>query len=135
MVKIDIEYHGDLHNHCVHAPSDRGLDTDAPVDNEGRGESFSPTDLLATALGTCMMTVMGIVARRHTWPLEGATVRVEKHMQTQPERRVGYLVLDFQMPSALPADSRTVLERAAHTCPVARSLHPDVELRVRFHWG
>lgn len=134
MVEIEIQYGGELHTRCVHGPSGSQIETDAPVDNEGRGESFSPTDLLATAVGTCMMTVMGTVARRHEWPLEGARVRVEKHMQVQPERRVGRLVLSFEMPAALPVGSRVVLERAAHTCPVARSLHPDVQLDARFEW-
>lgn len=134
MVEIEIEYGGELHTRCVHGPSGGEIETDAPLDNEGRGENFSPTDLLATALGTCMMTVMGIVARRHEWPLEGACVRVEKHMQTQPERRVGRLVLSFDMPAALPEESRVILERAAHTCPVARSLHPDVQIDASFTW-
>ena len=77
---------------------------------------------------------MGIVARRHAWPLEGARARVEKHMATDPVRRVGRLVVDLQLP-ALDDKARTVLERTAHTCPVHRSLHPDVELDVRFGWG
>ena len=134
MVRIDVHYEGDLHTACRHEPSGAGLATDAPKDNEGRGESFSPTDLLATALGSCMLTVMGIVARRHGWPLEGARASVEKHMQTAPERRVGRLVLRFAMPAALPAEARPVLERAALTCPVHRSLHPDVEIDVAYDW-
>ncbi len=135
MVRIDVDYGGDLHTTCRHGPSGGTLETDAPKDNEGRGESFSPTDLLATALGSCMLTVMGIVARRHGWPLEGAQARVEKHMRTGPERRVGRLVVRFEMPAELPADARPVLERAAVTCPVHRSLHPDVELDLAFDWG
>ena len=135
MVRIDAVYEGELHTGCVHEPSGAKLETDAPRDNEGRGESFSPTDLLATALGSCMLTVMGIVARRRGWALEGARVRVEKHMVTEPERRIGRLVVDFEMPAGLPEDSRKILERTAHTCPVHRSLHPDVEVETRFHWA
>ncbi len=135
MVRIDVHYEGDLHTRCAHGPSGAKLETDAPVDNEGRGESFSPTDLLATALGSCMLTVMGIVARRHGWALEGAHVSVEKHMVTAPERRVGRLVLGFAMPAGIPEEARAVLERAAHTCPVHRSLHPEVEVEATFAWG
>lgn len=134
MVEIRVLYEGDLHTRCTHGPSASELETDAPKDNEGRGERFSPTDLLATSLGSCMLTTMGILARRRGWPLEGARVRVEKHMVTAPERRVGRLVVAFDLP-ALPPDARTLLERAAHTCPVKKSLHPDVQVDVSFSWG
>jgi putative redox protein len=135
LVRIDVRYEGDLHTTCRHGPSGATLETDAPRDNEGRGEAFSPTDLLATALGSCMLTVMGIVARRHGWALEGAGVSVEKHMVAEPLRRVGRLVLHFAMPSGIPADARRVLERAAHTCPVHESLHPDIRVETSFDWG
>ena len=134
MVEIEIDYQGELHSRAVHGPSSAALETDAPKDNEGKGEAFSPTDLLATALGSCMMTVMGIVARRRGWPLEGATVRVEKHMATDPVRRVGRLVVDFRMPEGLPDEAHAILERAAHTCPVHKSLHPDIAVETTFHW-
>ena len=134
MVEIQIVYEGELHTRAVHGPSGSALETDAPADNEGRGERFSPTDLLATALGTCMLTVMGILARRRGWKLDGARVRVEKHMATAPVRRIGRLVLEFDMP-ALPEEARGPLERAAHTCPVGKSLHPDVEVEARWSWG
>ena len=134
MVEIQVVYEGDLHTRCSHGPSGSELETDAPKDNEGRGERFSPTDLLATSLGSCMLTTMGILARRRGWPLEGARARVEKHMVTAPERRVGRLVVALELP-ALPADARTLLERAAHTCPVRKSLHPDVAVDVSFSWG
>jgi putative redox protein len=101
---------------CTHGPSGRQLETDAPKDNEGRGESFSPTDLLATALGSCMLTVMGIYARRKGWKLDGARARVEKHMATAPVRRIGKLVVEFEMPPH--RDAGRPLERAADTCPV-----------------
>jgi putative redox protein len=134
MVEISISYEGELHTRATHGPSQSTLETDAPKDNEGRGEAFSPTDLLATALGSCMLTVMGIFARRKGWPIEGARARVEKHMVVQPVRRVGRLVVEFDMPK-VPEEARPQLERAAHTCPVHQSLHPDVELDIRFHWA
>ncbi len=133
MLKIDLRYEGELHTSARH-PSGAELATDAPKDNEGRGEAFSPTDLLATALGSCMLTVMGIVARRHAWPLEGASVAVEKHMVADPERRIGRLDVRFELPAGIPQDARKVLERAAHTCPVHRSLHPDTQITTHFHW-
>lgn len=135
MVEIVVTYEGELHTTCRHGPSGSLVATDAPRDNQGRGEAFSPTDLLATALGSCMLTTMGIVARRHGWPLEGGRVRVEKHMVTGPGRRVGRLVADFELPAAVPEEARPVLERTARTCPVHRSLHPDVEIDLRFAWS
>lgn len=134
MVEIHIAYEGGLRTAATHGPSEAGLATDAPKDNEGRGEAFSPTDLLATALGSCVLTTMGIVARRHGWPLEGGRARVEKHMVTGPGRRVARLVVDMALPAAVPDEARPVLERAAHTCPVHRSLHPDVHVELRFAW-
>ncbi len=134
MVRIDVVYEGDLHTTARHEPSGAALSTDAPVDNQGRGESYSPTDLLATAFACCMMTIMGIVARREGWALEGTKSAVEKHMQEDP-RRVGRLVACFEMPKGLPEKARTVLENAARTCPVAKSIHPDIELDVTFEWG
>ena len=135
MVEIEIGYAGDLHTHAVHGPSAATVATDAPKDNEGRGEAFSPTDLLATALGCCMLTVMGILARRKDWPLAGARARVEKHMVADPVRRIGRLVVEFSMPTGIPEAARKPLERAAHTCPVHKSLHPDVAVEVRFDWA
>lgn len=134
MVRIDVTYEGDLHTVCVHGPSKSRLETDAPKDNEGRGERFSPTDLTATALGSCMLTTMGILARRHDWKIEGARVEVQKHMTPQPGRRIGKLVLRFRMPGGVPADARAPLERAAASCPVHRSLHPDVVVDATFDW-
>lgn len=134
MVEIEVAYEGELHTSCTHGPSGSVLSTDAPRDNHGKGETFSPTDLLATALGSCMLTVMGIVARRHDWALEGAGATVEKHMTAQPVRRVGRLVVRFAMPAGLPPESRAVLERAATTCPVHQSLHPEISIDVAFDW-
>ncbi len=135
MVAMELEYQGDLHCRATHGPSGRVLETDAPVDNQGRGESFSPTDLLATALGSCILTVMGIAARTHGVDMTGATARVEKEMAAAPVRRVGRLTVEVRVPGEVGADDRLKLERAAHTCPVHKSLHPDVETVVTFRWG
>lgn len=133
MVRIDVVYEGDLHAVASHEPSGCDLATDAPVDNRGRGESFSPTDLLAAAVGTCMLTVMGITARQEGWTIEGARVAVEKYMTTSP-RRVSKLVLRFEMPAVPTAAARETLENTARTCPVAESIHPGIDLDVEFEW-
>ncbi len=135
MVEIEVAYEGDLHTTCRHGPSGREIETDAPIDNQGRGESFSPTDLLATALGTCMLTVMGIAAHREGWRLEGARSRVEKHMVADPVRRVGRLVLHFALPSGFAPEARAMLEEAARTCPVKQSIHPEIETELVFEWS
>src|SRR5262245_16249532 len=100
MVTVEDFYEGDLRCTAKHGPSGAELRTDAPKDNQGRGESFSPTDLVATALGTCMLTTMGIVAKRHGWPLEGGHARVEKHMIADPHRRIQKLVAELTLPAA-----------------------------------
>jgi putative redox protein len=134
-VRIEVRYEGELHTRVTHGPSGASLETDAPKDNEGKGESFSPTDLLATALGTCMLTVMGIYARRKGWEMKGARVTVDKHMVADPVRRVGRLELRFEMPAGIPEEARKPLGRAAHTCPVHQSLHPDVQIETTFSWA
>jgi putative redox protein len=135
MVEINIVYEGQLHCSATHDPSHTVLTTDAPKDNMGKGESFSPTDLVATALGTCIITTMGIVAQRHGIDLNGTKVRVEKHMVTAPVRRIGRLPVEIHVPRELSPDDRTRLENAAVTCPVHKSLHPDVDAPVTFKWG
>ena len=134
MVRIQINYEGDLHCSATHGPSGKSLETDAPVDNQGRGESFSPTDLVATALGTCMATLMGIVARRHELDLTGLAVEVTKEMSADTPRRIARLATTMRVP--LPPDhpQRVLLENAALTCPVHHSLHPEVEKPVDFQW-
>ena len=132
MVKIDIVYQGDLHTLATHGPSGMQLSTDAPKDNQGKGESFSPTDLVATALGCCMLTIMGILARRKNIALENARVSVEKHMTTTGTRRIGKLQVRFDMPAGLAVEDRKMLENAAFTCPVHKSLHPEIEIPVEF---
>ncbi len=135
MVRIDLEYQGDLRCAATHGPSGTTLATDAPVDNQGRGESFSPTDLLATALGSCMLTIMGIVARRHGIDLIGAKCSVVKEMTATPPRRVAKLAVEFTIPAKVSVDDRQRLVNAAETCPVHRSLLPDIDMPITFHWG
>ena len=134
MVTIEIEYQGELHTQAIHGPSGTRLTTDAPVDNCGKGETFSPTDLVATALGTCMVTIMGIFAARHDVDLRGTRVTVSKEMVQQPVRRIGRLQVDIHLPLATDHPYRSALENAALTCPVHQSLHPDVSIPVAFHY-
>lgn len=135
MVQIDVLYQGDLRCQATHGPSKTKLVTDPPLDNQGRGESFSPTDLVATALGTCMSTLMGIAAKKHGWDLVGLRVIVTKGMVADPERRIGKLAVVIHVPGEHDERARTVLERAALTCPVHKSLDPRIEIPVNFHWG
>jgi putative redox protein len=139
LVRIDIDYQGDLHCLARHAPSGRTLETDAPVDNHGRGESFSPTDLLATGLVTCMATTMGIVAQKRGWDLTGMSIHVEKIMSKDAPRRVACLETTLMVPKGraelLDAGARAELEHTAHTCPVRVSLAPAVDVPVTFVWG
>ena len=134
MVKISIAYTGELHCFATHGPSGKTLETDAPVDNNGKGESFSPTDLVATGLGTCMATLMGIVAQRHHIELKGMKVTVEKEMTQEAPRRIARLGVKIHVPLPGSHDKREILERAALTCPVHQSLHPDIEKPVNFYW-
>ncbi|MFT3789154.1 MAG: OsmC family protein [Tepidisphaeraceae bacterium] len=134
MVHIELAYQGGLRCSATHGPSNATLITDAPVDNHGQGRSFSPTDLVATALGACMMTVIGIVAERHQVDLSGSTVSVTKEMVQQPVRRIGRLGVTLRLPAKIPADMRTRLEQAARACPVHHSLHPDVACDLSFEW-
>ena len=135
MVAIQMEYQGDLHCKAVHGPSQTELSTDAPKDNQGRGESFSPTDLVATALGTCILTTMGILARTLNADITGATATVTKEMTAAPPRRTEPLAPAVYIPGPTPPAMRHTLESAANTCPVHRSLHPDVQAPIDFTWG
>jgi putative redox protein len=134
MVQIDLRYEGGLRCAATHGPSGQTLHTDAPVDNHGRGESFSPTDLVATGLGACMATIMGIVAERHQLDLRGMHIGVTKVMSADTPRRIAKLETTIKVP--LPADhpQRALLENAALTCPVHHSLHPEIEKPVDFQW-
>ncbi|MCA8952825.1 MAG: OsmC family protein [Planctomycetes bacterium] len=133
MVTIQATYDGDLCCVASHGPSGAALSTDAPKDNEGLGRYFSPTDLVATALGTCVLTTMAIVARRNGITFEGASVTVEKHMNPTP-RRIGRLPVEVNVPGTFSADEKKKLEAAAHGCPVHKSLHPDIEAEIRITW-
>jgi putative redox protein len=135
MVAIQIEYQGELHCKAVHGPSATELNTDAPKDNQGRGESFSPTDLVATALGTCMLTIMGIMARTLNIDITGTTATVEKEMTDAPPRMIKRLSVKIHVPHALSLEDQQKLERAAYTCPVHKSLHPDVQTPIAFTWN
>ena len=134
MVNINILYEGELHCSLKHGPSAAEISTDAPKDNHGKGEAFSPTDLVAGALGACMLTIMGIFAKRRQLELTGARVEVTKEMVQEPVRRIGKLTLDFSFPRGIPKDQRPTLERAALTCPVHQSLHPDIEIDAKFNY-
>jgi putative redox protein len=131
-----IVYEGNLRTVATHLQSQTVIETDAPVDNQGKGERFSPTDLVATALGNCMLTIMGIKARDMNIDLVNTRVEVEKIMKSEP-RRIGGINLTFSFPAELSLSDkeRTILERAAHTCPVIYSLHPDIQVNVVFHWA
>ncbi|SMP61892.1 putative redox protein [Neorhodopirellula lusitana] len=133
-VEINGVYQGELHCQATHQPSGRTLDTDAPTDNGGRGESFSPTDLVATALGTCVLTILGLVAKRHEIDLSGAKVHVTKEMITEPVRRIGKLTTIVTLPENLELDAamQERLEAAARHCPVHQSLHPDIDAPIKF---
>lgn len=135
MVTIQAEYQGELHCKAVHGPSGAELNTDAPADNQGRGENFSPTDLVATALGTCILTVVGILARTLRIDITGSTATVEKEMSSTAPRRISSLTVKIHVPQALSCENKQKLERAAHTCPVHKSLHPDIHMSIEFTWG
>ncbi len=130
-----VVYNGDLRTTCTHLKSGNSFETDAPVDNHGKGERFSPTDLMATSLGTCMITVMGIKARTMRFDLNGIEIEVEKIMKSDP-RRVGGINLFFHIPDNLKTiDEKTknILKNTGETCPVMLSIHPDIEVKI--NWG
>ena len=131
-VEVTAEGDGGLHTVLTHGPSGATLPTDAPKDNGGEGSAFSPTDLLASALLACMLTTMAIVARREGIPWGKARGRVEKHMNAAP-RRVGQLVVELWLPAGLSAEQRTRMQGVAESCPVYKSLHPDVSIPVSYH--
>ncbi len=133
-VEIDIRYLGDLHCESKHVPSGSTLITDAPVDNGGKGDVFSPTDLVATGLGSCLLTIMGLVAKQNGLNIEGAGVHVVKEMATDPVRRIGKLTTVITLPGgkSLSEEDRANLEAGAKKCPVRQSLHPDVEVSIEF---
>ena len=134
MVEITARYEGNLRCSLTHGPSGATLRTDAPKDNQGEGAAFSPTDLVAAALPACMMTIMGIVARRHGLDLTGMTAVATKEMVTTPTRRIGRVVTRIRVPLSATHPQRASLENAAHTCPVHRSLLAEIDAPIEFEW-
>lgn len=134
MTRVEIEYEGELRTRCLHVDSEEEIYTDAPKDNQGKGEFFSPTDLVGVALGSCILTIMGIYARKHGLDLKGTRVQVSKEMKSNP-RRIGKISLHFTSPHKFDAEVQKQLEKVAFECPVHASLHPDMIQEVVFEWG
>ncbi len=132
MVEIFVEYLGDLHCKVKHGPSGQEFLTDAPLDNEGKAEYISPTDLLATASASCITTIMGIVARNNSIDIVGLKVKATKEMVNHPYRRISKLTIDFVFPKELNDKEFQLMSNVVKTCPVTRSLSPEVELEVHF---
>ncbi len=130
-------YTSELRTQATHLQSSSMIETDAPKDNQGKGERFSPTDLVATALGSCMFTIMGIAARTYDIDIEGARVDIEKIMIADPQRRIGEIRASFYFPEDKKYidKERKILENAAMTCPVFLSLHPETKKIIDFNWG
>jgi uncharacterized OsmC-like protein len=131
----NVEYTGALRTTCTHLKSNSSFETDAPIDNNGKGERFSPTDLMSTSLAACMITVMGIKAEAMGIELKGINIEVLKIMKAEP-RRVGGINLSFHIPEnlhSLDAKSMTILKNTGETCPVLKSIHPDIEVVI--NWG
>ena len=135
MTKILITYKGNLRNEVTHLQSGTTIHTDAPLDNHGKGESFSPTDLFASSLGCCMLTIMGISAQSHGFNIDGTKIETEKIMGTDP-RRIVEIKIDVHFPqgSNFTPQQKRLIEAAAKTCPVANSLHPDLKKTINFNW-
>jgi putative redox protein len=131
-VEVTAESDGGFRTRLTHGPSGAKLPTDAPKDNGGEGSAFSPTDLVASGLLACMLTTLAIVAGRENIPWGKTKGRVEKHMSASP-RRIGQLVVELWLPPALTAEQRTRMQAVAESCPVHKSLHPDVQISVRYH--
>ncbi len=131
-----IIYLGDLRTRATHLQSNETIITDAPIDNNGKGEAFSPTDLAATSLGSCAMTIMGIIARRDEIDFTGSEIGITKIMSAEPPRRIAKIEVNFIMKTheALSDEIKAKYIRAAHTCPVSLSLHPDIEQVFNFEW-
>ncbi|HLF19787.1 MAG TPA: OsmC family protein [Bacteroidota bacterium] len=134
MVPQNTLYIGELRCKVAHGPSKVELVTDAPTDNHGRGESFSPTDLVVTALSTCMITTAGIAAVRDRVSLNGTKIYAEKHMTAEPPRRIAKVVVRFDISPGVPKDYRPKFEHTCRTCPVALSIHPDIQVDLKFQY-
>jgi uncharacterized OsmC-like protein len=128
-----VRYDGDLRTTCVHLKSNSQFITDAPTDNNGKGEAFSPTDTVATALASCMLTVMGIKAKEMELDMLNASAEVTKHMASEP-RRISKIEIELNMPFSFDKKTKKILENTANTCPVHNSLHPDIKKVITFNW-
>ncbi|MBN1418880.1 MAG: OsmC family protein [Planctomycetes bacterium] len=134
-VRMEIAYEGDLRCAVVHGPSGDTIRTDAPTDNRGRGERFSPTDLVGAALGSCILTIMGIIAQDRGVDIAGARAVVVKEMTTVPRRRIAKLILEVRLPAWIDRETQAALEDSASTCPVRASLSPQTEVEIRFAYS
>lgn len=128
-----VTYNGDLRTECVHLKSNDSFVTDAPVDNNGLGQAFSPTDTVATGLASCMLTMMGIKANGLEVDLKGSTAGVTKHMAASP-RRISKIEVELHLPKKISEKDRKIFQHTANTCPVLYSLHPDIEKVITFNW-
>ena len=128
-----VTYTGELRTNCVHLRSGHEFITDAPVDNNGLGQAFSPTDTVATGLASCMLTMMGIKARDMEVNLKNSVAEVTKHMAADP-RRISQIDIEIHLPAAITEKQKKILEHTARTCPVIFSLHPDIKKELVFHW-
>ncbi len=135
MVTMNLEYLDHLRVKAAHGPSKTQLITDAPSDNHGKGESFSPSDLVATALGACIITMMGIKAQQHQVKLTGLTAQIEKIMSSDSPRRIKKIICQFSCKAKVDKKMQTILQRTAMTCPVKESLNPEIELDIQFKWN
>lgn len=135
MTKMKVQYLGDLRTECTHLESGVKILTDAPKGNEGKGMAFSPTDLLAVSVASCMITIMGIAAKKVGFDLSETTAEVEKEMEAAPKRRLGKLIIRIRCPHLPSPQIREKLEQAALQCPVHTSLHPDIKQEIDFVWG
>ena len=135
MAGIDIYYEGNLSTRCIHEENDAEIITDAPKDNHGRGAMFSPTDLVGAALGSCVITLMGIAAEKLKIDISGTKAHVEKEMQTKPIRRIGKIIVKISCPKDFAPEIKTQLEKAGAQCPVHHSLHPEMVQEILFTWG
>jgi putative redox protein len=133
METVKTSYLGDLRTEATHIRSGKKITTDAPIDNQGKGEFFSPTDLLATALGSCMLTIMGIAARTHGFDIDGTDVSITKVMGTNP-RRVVEVAVELNFPHDYSEKQKRIIEISAKECPVANSLHPELKQTVVFNY-
>jgi len=134
MATIESRYPGELRTEAIHVLSGNKIITDAPLDNQGKGAAFSPTDLLSASLGSCMLTIMGIAAREHNIDIDGCTCNITKIMASEP-RRVAEIQINFNFPGIQYSDKqKTILEKAAINCPVAKSLHPDLLQNIIFNF-